>query len=326
MASGVVPGSQHIGRIGSVVLSRKQYPVPDDDYETHRTAPRILGANGAGSAGHVRWQPGRWRAARDTGPLHGRLSRRPRTLSLGPSVGRVPAASSPGGAPAAFAGGSDAQRPMRTQPRSVPGTRARRIPLGLLIMVGLLAGLRFAGQSTARTFFNVYLDDGLGASTALIGALAAVGQLLAVPAALATPLLLARWSKGRTIILGSLGQALSQCVLALVPHWSAAGFGLAGTTALFSMTTTTYRVFSQEMVPPRWRAAMSSALMMGGGLSFTLMSVVGGLAISALGYTTLFLIGAALTALGALLFWAYFRTPRGLAAEYDHDGAPIGGE
>jgi predicted MFS family arabinose efflux permease len=190
----------------------------------------------------------------------------------------------------------------------------------------LLAGLRFAGQSTARTFFNVYLDDGLGASTALIGALAAAGQLLAVPAALATPLLLARWSKGRAIFLGSLGQALSQCLLALVPHWSAAGLGLAGTTALFSMTTTVYRLFSQELVPVRWRSATSSALMMGGGLSLTLMSAFGGLAISALGYTSLFLIGAALTTAGALIFWVYFRTERSLANEQSPETATTAGE
>lgn len=222
----------------------------------------------------------------------------------------------------------DAPRPVvddSAPPRS-PGIQARRLPLGLLMMIGLLAGLRFAGQSTARTFFNVYLDDGLGVSTALIGALAAAGQLLAVPAALATPLLLARWSKGRAIFLGSLGQALSQCVLALVPHWGAAGLGLAGTTALFSVTTTAYRLFSQELVPIRWRSAMSSALMMGGGLSLTLMSAFGGLAISALGYTTLFLIAAAVTVAGALIFYVYFRTARGLADEGDPFEATAAGE
>jgi hypothetical protein len=33
--------------------------------------------------------------------------------------------------------------------------------------------------------------------------------------------------------------------------------------------------------------------------------------IAALGYRSIFLMGAGITAIGALLFWAYFRVPRG---------------
>ena len=189
-------------------------------------------------------------------------------------------------------------------------TEASRVPFGPILLIALVVMLRFAGRGAAGTFFNVYLDAGLHTSTALVGALSAVGQLLSVPAALAAPMLVARWGSGRTIVLGSLGIALSMLPLALVPHWGAAGLGLMGVMALFAMTTAPLRVYSQEMVSPMWRAAMSGALMMGAGLSASAMAFGGGYLIAALGYPGLFLTGAGLTIAGALLLWAYFRVPR----------------
>jgi MFS family permease len=62
--------------------------------------------------------------------------------------------------------------------------------IGVMMLVGLL---RVAGESAARTFFNVHLDASLGASTALIGVLGAVAQLGSGVAPLAAPLL---WHAG----------------------------------------------------------------------------------------------------------------------------------
>ena len=168
------------------------------------------------------------------------------------------------------------------------------------------------------TFYNVYLDDGLSVSTTLIGTLWAVGQLLSVPAALVTPLLTARWGIQRTFILGSLGLTLGVIVLALVPHWAAAGIGFAAISALFSITSTAIRVFSQELVPPASRGAMSGTLMMGAGLSGSAMAFGGGYLIAALGYPGLFLTGAGLTAAGTFLYWVSFRRPH---AERAHEMA-----
>jgi predicted MFS family arabinose efflux permease len=120
----------------------------------------------------------------------------------------------------------------------------------------------------------------------------------------------ARWGNRTTIVWGSLGIALSLLPLALIPHWSAAGLGFMGVTALYSMTTAPLRVFSQEITPPRWRATMSGAVMTGGGLSISAMAFGGGHLIAALGYSGLFLTGAGLTVAGALLFWACFGLAR----------------
>jgi MFS family permease len=188
---------------------------------------------------------------------------------------------------------------------------ALRPPYGLIAVVALVIMFRYAGNGAVTTFYNVYLDDGLGAATFLIGALVAVGKLLAVPAALLTPLLIARWGKERAVVLGSLALALSILPLALLPHWSAAGLGYVGVSACFAITTTIIRVYSQELVSPAWRSAMSGALMMGAGLSASAIASGGGYLIAAVGYSGLFLIGAGLTVVGALVFWACFRVPRG---------------
>lgn len=205
----------------------------------------------------------------------------------------------------------------REQKRVAEGSPA---PCTLIAIVALVVVLRLAGHATATTFINLYLDAGLSVPTSLIGVLKAVGQLLAVPAALTTPLLVARWGNHRVIFVGSLALALSMLPLVLIPHWAAAGLGFMGVCALFALTTAPIRVFSQELVQPSWRGAMSGAVMTAAGLSASGTAMAGGYMISALGYPSLFLMGLAATAGGALLFWAVFRVPRG---ELAHTTSPV---
>jgi predicted MFS family arabinose efflux permease len=187
-------------------------------------------------------------------------------------------------------------------------------PYGLIAFIGLVAFLRFTGRGAVMTFFNVYMDTSLNVPTELIGTLAAAGQLLSVPAALAAPVVIAHWGQARTVFLGSLGIAVFVLPLALIPHWTAAGLGLMGVVALSTMTTVPLRVYSQEMVSPVWRSAMSGALMMGAGLSISVIALSGGYAIAAVGYRSLFLASAGLTVAGALLFWTYSRVLSGKRA------------
>jgi MFS family permease len=188
---------------------------------------------------------------------------------------------------------------------------AKRPPYGLLLMVGLIMALRFAGRGSVVTFFNVYLDDALASPTSLVGALAAGAQLLSVPAALLTPLLVGRWGNPLVILWGMVGIGASVLPLALVPHWAAAGSGYISSTAFFIMSAGPMRVFSQELVAPRWRATMASAFMMGPGIAYALVSLIGGFAIVSVGYRALFLISALLVFAAGGLFWYWFRVPRG---------------
>jgi MFS family permease len=185
-------------------------------------------------------------------------------------------------------------------------------PFGPIFIMAAVTLLGAVGQGAALIFTNVYLDDGLNVPTAQIGALLGTGRLLAVPAALATPLLVARWGKGSTSLLGLAGMSLGLLPLALVPHWGAAGVGFMGVIALSSVRDPALNVYAMEVVSHTWRTAMSGAVMMAQGLGFSAVALCGGYAITALSYSSLFLTGAGLTAMGAMLFWAYFlRAPRG---------------
>ena len=77
-------------------------------------------------------------------------------------------------------------------------TDAAPLPLKLILVISFIAFLYTASEGAVRTFLNVYLDDALNASTALIGTLAASGQLLAIPAALMMPFLVQRFGRTRT--------------------------------------------------------------------------------------------------------------------------------
>ena len=184
-------------------------------------------------------------------------------------------------------------------------------PYALIILLSAVVMFRFGAWGTLTTFFNVYLDDGLALSTALIGVLVAAGRLVAVPAALAAPLVVQRWGERRTIALGTLAMGLTMVPLALIPEWGVAGLGSLGASIAYYSTTGPIQVYSQEVVAPAWRGTMSGALGLGAGLSLAVVSLLGGMAIATRGYPIVFLGGVLMAAAGALLFWAYFRYPRG---------------
>ena len=198
--------------------------------------------------------------------------------------------------------------------QAVPARRrtnhSGRAPYGSILLMALVVLLGFSA-SVVSTFYNVYLDESLHASTALIGTVAAGALLLAVPAALLTPLLVARWGQRRTFLIGSSGMALSTLPLALVPHWSAASLGVVIEFVLSAVWIPAFQVYSQGIVPAGWRGAMAGAVMMAAGLGISAMAFGGGYAIAAWGYRSVFLLGGGLTTASALLFWACFRGRRG---------------
>jgi len=171
------------------------------------------------------------------------------------------------------------------------------------VFVSFIGFLRVMGEGMPSAFFNVYLDAGLHIPTAQIGVVMAIARLLAVPAGLAMPFLAARWGNARTIVFGVLGVSVSLLPLALVPHWLVAGVGFMGMTALGALARSAFIVYAMEVVPPRWRATMSAATTMSAFVSWGATAFVGGYLIDVIGYRGVFLLGAASTLVGALLFW-----------------------
>ena len=195
---------------------------------------------------------------------------------------------------------------------------ATPLPLKLILLLSFIAFLYTASEGAVRTFLNVYLDDALNASTALIGTLAASGQLLATPAALMMPFLVRRFGRTRTFNGAVLCSALILVPLALIPHWGIAGLCLMGTMCLAGIRRPAFTVFQQEMMPPRWRTAMAGAAATMTGFGYAGVSLGGGYVIEAVGYRALFLMAGCLTASGAAIFWLCFRH------RDDHAGEPNG--
>ena len=197
------------------------------------------------------------------------------------------------------------KRPQREQTRQTP------FPLAVILVLGLVTLLQMAAENSIRIFFNVYMDDGLGESTAIIGGLTAGGQLLAAFTALAGPALSRRFGRVPVIAAGAAAMALCMIPLALFGHWAVAGAASMGLIALSSIRRSVYIVFQQEMVAERWRITMSSALTMAYGISIAGISLGGGWLIEQSGYPALFLSSALMSLAGVACFLFYFRTPRG---------------
>ncbi len=185
--------------------------------------------------------------------------------------------------------------------------------MGLLAMIALVRVLQVAGLAALSTFFNVYLDRELMVPIAQIGIIIAFGRLLGVPAALVTSALTARFGNRAVVIAASVGTALSILPIALIPHWGAAGLSFVGVVGLSWIRYASSLVYFMELVPPTRRATVSGVSEMAAGVCFTALTFGGGYVITLLGYRSLFLIGATITGLGALVFWFAFRG-RGPAA------------
>lgn len=175
-------------------------------------------------------------------------------------------------------------------------------------LIAFMAGVRFlqvAGVGVAMTFFNVYMDDGLGIATAQIGIIAASARLVAVPVALLGPSLSRRLGFGATAVIASTFAGLSILPIAFGPGAAVAGAGFIGVMSFTSMRYPAFYVFMMERTPERLRAIMNGVNEMAAGLSFAAISLAGGYIIVRFGYSAAFVTGAVITLLGTLIFWLY---------------------
>jgi len=179
--------------------------------------------------------------------------------------------------------------------------------LKLVLVVSSIRVFQITGMAVLMTFFNVYMDAGLGAPTAQVGVLTGLGRLLAVPIVLTMPLLSARWGNRDLSVWASLSAVLFLLPVALIPTWWAAGIGYMGVMAGSSIRYTSFLIYIMAMIKPKQRSLMSGINEMTAGFSFSAMALIGGYIIVNQGYQTLFLLGAALTFVGTVIFWGYFR-------------------
>lgn len=177
---------------------------------------------------------------------------------------------------------------------------------GLLVLIAIIRSLQVAGMGVTSTFFNVYLDQQLGTSTGQIGLVTGLARLVTVPVVLLIPLLAARWGNQSVAFWAGVLTPLCMLPLALVPDVGAAGLSYLGIMATGAIRYTAFMVFTMEMVKPHQRSLLSGISEMTAGVSFAIMSWWGGHLIVHQGFQTLFLVGAAGSVLGALVYWATF--------------------
>lgn len=196
-------------------------------------------------------------------------------------------------------------------PTNGPDPRTPPSILGLLALIALVRVLQIAGLAVTSTFSNLYLDAALHVPTAQIGVLLAIGRLVGVPAALSSAALSKRFGN-RTVVIGaSLATAVGMLPLVLIPHWAAAGLSLMIVSGLSGVRYAASMVYFLDLVPPHRRATTAGVTEMAAGICFTALTFGGGYIITLLGYRALFLLGAALTGLSAVVFWALFRGRQG---------------
>ncbi len=186
-----------------------------------------------------------------------------------------------------------------------PGAPRPRSAYRLIAFMMVVRFLQVAGVGAAVTFFNVYMDAGLGVATATIGVVSATARLLAVPAALLGPSLSRRIGYGPAAVVGSLGAFASLLPMAFIPSPLAVGTGFIALMAFTSVRYPAFYVYVMERTPPRLRATMTGTGEMAAGFSFAMISLAGGYIIVHQGYGATFLLSALITLAGTLLFAAY---------------------
>ena len=196
-----------------------------------------------------------------------------------------------------------------------------RAPVGLVWAMSLVVFAQVAGEVAARTFLNVYLDRGLGVTSEIIGPIFALAQLVGVAAALSMPFFARRLGIARTFVVGTVGLVIAVVPLALVANVWAAGLGYVGIVAFASIARPCIIVYQLEVVKQEWRGLMAAGTTVAYGASAGLVALAGGYVIAGTGYSTLFLACGLVSLVGAALFWAYFRTPRGEYAAGHLEGA-----
>lgn len=184
-------------------------------------------------------------------------------------------------------------------------------PLTLFFALGIVMFLRTAGESAARSFFNVYLDDFFDVPTVQIGTIAAFTLLLTAPAALLTPALANRWGNGRVFLGAVIGMGVCMLPLAFVTNWFVAAGCYMGVMVCAAATQPTIYVYRLEVVTAVWWAFMSGVGGTFHGLGQATATLGGGRLITAVGYHNFFLLATAVTFAGALGFWLFDRAPQG---------------
>jgi MFS family permease len=193
------------------------------------------------------------------------------------------------------------------EPAINPLANLSAAPWRPIVSMSLVMFLSSVGVGVTISFFNVYLDDGLSVTTAVIGTVTAATQLVASPASLLMPIVAARLGYARGFSWSRMIMALGLIPIALIPTLYAATAAMLIMASAAAISQQVFTLFSQSVVTDRWRSLMSGVTNTVMGAGWALTALAGGHVIKHWGYPTIFLIGSGATILTVVVFVAVAR-------------------
>ncbi len=166
----------------------------------------------------------------------------------------------------------------------------------------LFQGMIGLGAGMVVPFFNVFLRDQLGATSAQVGSIMAMSSIVLTVGVLLSPILAERLGKVRAV---SITQMLSIPFLlsaGYVPNLSIVAVAYWLRMALMNMSSPISNTFSMEMLDPRQRATANSLFNMTSQVLRAIGGAIGGFMMDNFGLSSPYIVTAALY-LSATLFY-----------------------
>ncbi len=182
-----------------------------------------------------------------------------------------------------------------------------KAPIATLLIFGVIGLLQSIGDGVLISFFNIYLDQGLGLQPAEIGALIGVASLLPIAGALLSAPMMARLGSGSTFSLSATGLGAALAMMAVWPTVIAAAIGRMIAGSMLAIGGASRNLFSQEIVAMNWRTMSSAVSTIGLALGWTVAAFAGGYIIRVAGFGPLFMLSAAMAWSSAALAFAFVR-------------------
>jgi MFS family permease len=176
----------------------------------------------------------------------------------------------------------------------------------ILLLSAFTVLLNFAGTPPLY-FFNVYLDEGLAVSPALIAFIMGVARLGSLPATFLLPALTRRWSLGYLLIVVAVALAIALVPLALIPHPVVAGLSFLTCSVLLAVYEPIFDLYRMEAVPSSLHTRMAGTTQTATYGAQSAAGFAGGYVVVSMGYPMLFLGATGLAFAAALLLGSALR-------------------
>lgn len=180
-------------------------------------------------------------------------------------------------------------------------------PKRAFIAFSLTSICRGASMGFSYPFYNVFLQEGLGTSTALIGIVFFIAQVVTVPSSVLAPGLSRRWGAVKTVVPCRVIGAITLVFLGFSGHiYEALIFTVIG-AMVESISSPAEMTYATRIVPRKYWGRIQSVRVVGFQIPSGIASLVAGFLIVQYGYWLTFAIAAGLRLASGIIFLIAFR-------------------